>query len=989
VDGGRVAAYGFRYQYWRTLETLLDVIDDDLAAAVRVEGPPSDSSGDAVDFDVIGTDGQCLVAVQVKARVHGGSMSGGEAFGVIARLIGHEASAYEVQTNARSTPSAEALDQVFAGGGEPTRIRDQLAEILATSPARLTQLRGMKPQQVQRLSRCRVRFDERGDDEIRDALRERLRDYRNRAHQGLGQRSAGLLSGYLMSEILDRAADEAGATFTIQQLRSHLVVSGEDMARAVGARDWGVLVGPMPPVPDVDRPSLLQALRDTLNKQRSDNVRRVALLGPSGIGKSSLAAAYIADQADAYDCVFWADGESEAALTASFRRVLTFLRPRNQTPADLATAAQLRDEVHTELSRLAGRWAIVLDNVVDHRLADRWIPRLGRGDVIITSIDSVGPHRGLAVDVNAMRESEAVELLRRRLRVDDEDADSQAASMSRLARELSYWPLAMELAAGYMDTCGIPLGDLDRYIGQLKVRALMDEASLPAAYPRTLAAAIFLCLDELGRRIEAAGDSDIRPYFALATVTYGAYLASRQLPIHLTLAATVHDPSPEEGLGPYFLDPSYVNAGEVVRELRRFSLISFDDNLPATGLEDRLPDADRTVTVNAVVQDLVRARYDQAPATHETLNRLANHVERWLMPALELNLLERTALLSNHAEALARHLHRLNVHGDRIPLFYGNLAGAYRARGDLDRAEELLRAELALLGQATDATQIVVVQAKLSLVGIMIDKPQPTSDVYQEAAGHLTDVLQYAATIRTEHPEAAVKLAIHGTGLVRHEAAGSPPELAGIAAELDDLLSSLSPTAYSKAVDAALRADALLRAGGSGEEAADLCREALQSGCLTGPIELSTMRILVESLVDQRDWYAASREHARLRRLFGSTGFYRSFVAGFVHDVGAMCAVMALFDSDQAASELLADVMDWPVEPDACAPNRYARIRVLAAVRDCARGDYQTASTTLDAVRPDDVQGGPEHETQLWCRIWQLCRLAIFRQAWPHLGQAG
>ena len=79
------------------------------------------------------------------------------------------------------------------------------------------------------------------------------------------------------------------------------------------------------------------------------------------------------------------------------------------------------------------------------------------------------------------------------------------------------------------------------------------------------------------------------------------------------------------------------------------------------------------------------------------LNRLANHVERWLTVAIELNMLERATIMLAHADVLATHIRRLNTIGERMPLFFGNLAGALLARGQRGRAVEYLIAEIGAL----------------------------------------------------------------------------------------------------------------------------------------------------------------------------------------------------------------------------------------------------------------------------------------------------
>lgn len=466
-----------------------------------------------------------------------------------------------------------------------------------------------------------------------------------------------------------------------------------------------MVVGSMPSIPDIARPALLSQVVAALDGQPRNGVRRVALVGLSGIGKSSLAAGYVADHADSYNWIFWVDGETDASLLTSFQRIAAVLRPDHAPDVYHAPATQVRHDVHIELSRLTGRWAVVFDNVADQRQTEPWIPRTGRGDVITTSIDSTARHGAATrVEVTAMDPCEAVRLLERRLQLNDANQHRYADQLRQMADALVCWPLALELASGYLDTCGIQLDDVDHYLDQLKVRSLADADALPSDYSRTLAAALSMCLEQLQRRIASDGDHDDRPYFALGMITHAAFLAARQMPVQLLATAVVVDPPPEAGLGPFLLAPTEINLGEVVRELRRFSLVSFDEDLPATGGE-LIPNANRTITTNSIVQELIRlgVEYDDdAPAA---LNRLANHVERWLMAAIELNLMSRAAVLVHHAEALASHLRRLEVRGERVPLLYGNLAAAFRARGEPSRAENFLRTELDLVAQLAEPNE--------------------------------------------------------------------------------------------------------------------------------------------------------------------------------------------------------------------------------------------------------------------------------------------
>jgi hypothetical protein len=986
-DGGRVAARGFQYQYLRTLEYLLDHIDDPQVASVRVEGPPPTQSGhaDAIDFDVLDIDGRCLLAAQVKSKAPGRLFSSSDAFSAVVQLIlTGDASSYCLLTNGQPSPIARQLAQLLSAPGEPTQLREKLKGLLSDSPARLAQLEALSIIEVERLVRCRVLFDERDDVEIREILRERLRAFRNKVRSGLGQQSAGMLTGYIVSEILRRAADVKDAIFTVDQLRSQLLVSADDLARVSGVRDWGVIIGVLPYVPDVARPALLSTLIEALSGPRDNNVRRSALVGPSGIGKSSLAAAYIADRADSYDWIFWIDCETEESIVTSFRSIATFLHVDDVDVNYNTSPVYLCQSVHTELSRISGQWLIVFDNVADLRQTETWIPRAGSGHIIVTSIDSAARHGSATViDVGVMDQSEAIELLCRRLKIPDGDRQPYDQELRSLAEGLSCWPLALELASGYIDACGIHLADVSHYLNQLKVRSLADPASLPPIYPRTLVAAVSLCLERLNERIGEGGRTGGQAFMASGMVTFAAFLASRQLPCHLLAAAVAFDPEDDTGPRVWIVDPSIANIGEAVRELRRFSLVNFDQDLPVMGNE--ILDISRTMTINTVVQEIIRSEIENDPDTHGALNRLANHVERWLTQALELNYLERASALFPHADMLSDHMRRLRVVGRQTALLYGNLAGAYRARGEIHKAEELLRAELDLT-EGEDPNDILVIQTKLQLADICFNIPDTASTSIATAISYLEDVARHAADISSTYPEAAMFLVSVAKNTLDREQAlvvGSP-KLLNIKSTFDELAVQIGPTEYSEALLAIHKANKLITKGRL-ETAERLCYRALDSGAITGDMELQARRLLVEALARQRKWQEAQGANYTFRQHFGSARIHLHVITEYAHNVGNACATVVLAEggTDAAdASQLLGDILAWPVISETIkqpSPGWNARLRLLAGILDLVQGDYRQAEATITSMRPIDLREGTPEETRGWCLLWQNARLAAFR----------
>ena len=137
---------------------------------------------------------------------------------------------------------------------------------------------------------------------------------------------------------------------------------------------------------------------------------------------------------------------------------------------DIAAALRLpvRDEsdheriVRATLDWLTAndRWLLILDNVSDRRLIDRFAPDRAAGDVLVTSRERVFAEAGMprALDVGDLNEDEAVAFLLARTGRRDPQRPERAAA-SALAAELGYLPLALEQAAAYIAETDAAFGD--------------------------------------------------------------------------------------------------------------------------------------------------------------------------------------------------------------------------------------------------------------------------------------------------------------------------------------------------------------------------------------------------------------------------------------------------------------------------------------------------------------------------------------------------
>ena len=188
ADGGRNAARGLRYQYLRTLEALMDAVEEPGGGVreIHIEGRPNPNgaAANSIDFELSDGNGHVLLAVQVKARMPRSIMGAGYIFGTLADLVSdQDAIRYGLLTNAVPGDSVFGLLAALKSGLEPSMLRTAIdtALISVSAERRRDQLSRLADEHLVRLSRAGVEFDRRDDAEITEGLIARLRRYRNRS----------------------------------------------------------------------------------------------------------------------------------------------------------------------------------------------------------------------------------------------------------------------------------------------------------------------------------------------------------------------------------------------------------------------------------------------------------------------------------------------------------------------------------------------------------------------------------------------------------------------------------------------------------------------------------------------------------------------------------------------------------------------------------------------------------------------------------------
>lgn len=512
------------------------------------------------------------------------------------------------------------------------------------------------------------------------------------------------------------------------------------------------------------------------------------------------------------------------------------------------------------------------------------------------------------------------------------------------------------MAAAYLHGSGLGITGIPEYLRRLKLRSFDDCRSIPPDYPRTLIEAIGLCLERVREHIDGPGNQEL-PAAAWMVIHFAAYLAAQRIPVYLLMSVPFEIDPDDNGAQPIVVDAPNCPAPEVVTILRTASLVGGDEPLPSDGLNDdhdRL--YDRTISVNAVLQEVIRAGFDHDPRITWTLDHLAWHTERWLQQAHRLGAHSRLLTLAAHATAIEEHAARLEVNSDFVSYLRGNLASLHVRQHDTDKAIALFRAEIGyFIGRADERARNLTCQASTQLAELLCaSEPVPIDEVVSllENAYLITRELALIA------PEGAAEYASHiRTVLKALELRGTIyPKLAMLITAIDDLVAHLPVTPFAKANRILLDVETNLDRRDPARSA-ELCRGLLGEGFLAENVEINAVircearRRLIEALAHMGDLNAACAElDTFLKEAQPPTLFIRE-IQGLVHNAGLVCAGLSIAWKNPLAAYLLTRMLSNGNAEliEVTYPGEIAaRIRMLRAADALALGQLEQAHQHLE-----------------------------------------
>jgi len=184
----------------------------------------------------------------------------------------------------------------------------------------------------------------------------------------------------------------------------------------------------------------------------------VSIHGLGGSGKTQIASKFAQSSPNKYQSVIWIDARSEQEINQSFTQLARIF-------LNNATVDSLQDCVPPVLSwleQLPHRWLLVFDNVDDSEFlkhfTDRYIPKFGNGDIIITSRLRDSAEIGHSIEMTMLPEVDAIAML---LEIVARSGDEEFAAANTIVNVLGCLPLAIAQAGAYIKNECIPT---DRYL---------------------------------------------------------------------------------------------------------------------------------------------------------------------------------------------------------------------------------------------------------------------------------------------------------------------------------------------------------------------------------------------------------------------------------------------------------------------------------------------------------------------------------------------
>jgi len=222
------------------------------------------------------------------------------------------------------------------------------------------------------------------------------------------------------------------------------------------------------------------------------------LFGLPGMGKTQIAMQFAKTHQGCFSQLFVIDCRTEALRDDGYRQIAEKLKIRT----DGVPIEQIQRTVHRNLEDKGDRqrpWLLVLDNVDKEINAKQDLPAKGGCILITTNKKNVWNARNEIEEVGQFKVTEAIALLKSV--IGENVNQEELASMNALAKNLGYFPLALNLAANYI---GKNPQEIKKYLAAYEKQPLNAPWGKDYLYEYSLQKALGMTLDKLKRESEQA-----------------------------------------------------------------------------------------------------------------------------------------------------------------------------------------------------------------------------------------------------------------------------------------------------------------------------------------------------------------------------------------------------------------------------------------------------------------------------------------------------